>query len=181
MGTPWGIGFGRDGMWAVTDNTNHCVWIFDREDRVVRKFGSKGTDDGKFNHPLDVAFDANDHLYVTDHHNNRVQKFEINGKFMILFGTKGSGHGQLTYPLGITVHNDKVYVTECWGGRRISVFQLDGRFSHIVGSGQLSNPHHIAVSANDQLLVADYYHHCIYVFTLDGICMCKQIWYPRHW
>ena len=167
MGQPWGIAFSRDGMWAVTDDTNHCVWIFDREDQLVRKFSSKGTDNGKFNHPFGVAFDVNNHLYVTDVNNHRVQKFEINGKFMILFGTKGSGYGQLTNPLGITVHNDKVYVAECWG-KRISVFQLDGQFSHIIGSGQLGNPHYIAVNTNDQLLVADYSHHCISIFTLDG-------------
>ena len=168
MGQPWGIVFNRDGMWAVADITNHCVWIFDREDQLVRKFGSNGTDNGKFNRPLGVAFDANDHLYVTDYGNHRVQKFEIGGKFMILFGTKGSGNGQLSYPLGITVHNDEVYVTESHGGRRISVFQLDGQFSHIIGSGHLSNPHYIAVNTNDQFLVADYYHHCISIFTLDG-------------
>ena len=27
MGEPRGIAFGRDGMWAVTDGTNHCVDI----------------------------------------------------------------------------------------------------------------------------------------------------------
>ena len=167
MGTPWGIAFGRDGLWAVTDDTNHCVWIFDREDQLIRKFGSKGIDNGKFDRPLGVTFDSINHLYVTDFDNHRVQKFEISGKFMILFGTKGSGNGQLNSPLGIMVHNDKVYVTECWGNR-ISVFELDGQFSHIIGSGHLSNPHYIAVSTNDQLLVADYSHHCIFMFTLDG-------------
>ena len=167
MGQPWGIAFSRDGMWAVTDDTNHCVWIFDREDHLVRKFGSKGTSNGKFNGPYGVAFDANNHLYVTDFNNHRVQKFEISSKFMILFGTKGSDNGQLSSPLGITVHNDKVYVAEC-DGNRISVFQLDGQFSHIIGSGQLGNPHYIAVNTNDQLLVADYSHHCIFIFTLDG-------------
>ena len=167
MGEPWGIAFSRSGMWAVTDVTNHCVWIFDREDQLVRKFGSKGTDNGKFNYPYGVAFDANNHLYVTNFVNHRVQKFEISGKFMILFGTIGSGYDQLKNPLGITVHNDKVYVAECWGNR-ISVFQLDGQFSHIIGSGQLDNPHYIAVNTNDQLLVADNSHHCISIFTLDG-------------
>ena len=40
MGTPWGIAFGRDGMWAVSDHFNHCVYIFDSQDQLVRKFGS---------------------------------------------------------------------------------------------------------------------------------------------
>ena len=27
MGHPWGIAFGKNGMWAVADNSNHCVYI----------------------------------------------------------------------------------------------------------------------------------------------------------
>ena len=145
MGQPWGIAFSRDGIWAVTDDTNHCVRIFDREDHLVRKFGSKGTSNGKFNGPYGVAFDANNHLYVTNFNNHRVQKFEISSKFMILFGTKGSDRQWSTLKsirYQFTVHNDKVYVAEC-DDNRISVFQLDGQFSHIIGSGQLGNPHYI--------------------------------------
>ena len=48
------------------------------------------------------------------------------------------------------------------------MFQLDSQFSHIIGLGHLNNPDYIAVSSNDQLLVADYGHHCISIFTLDG-------------
>ena len=82
MGQPYGIAFGRDGMWAVTDDYNHCVWIFDREDQLVRKFGSFGNSNGEFDRPLGIAFDANNHLYVTDHCNHRVQKFDINDKYL---------------------------------------------------------------------------------------------------
>ena len=167
MGTPWGIAFGRNDMWAVTDNSNPCVWIFDREDQLVRKFGSYGKGNGKFSNPLGVAFDANNHLYVTDHNNHRVQKFNINGAYLFQFGTQGSGNGQLQNPLGIIVHNGKLYVAE-YNNHCISVFQLDGQFSHIIGSGHLSNPYYIAVSTNDQLLVANSGHHCISIFTLDG-------------
>ena len=167
MGYASGIAFARDGRWAVTDASNNDVCIFDREDQLVRKFGSRGTGNGEFNNPLGVAFDANNHLYVTDQLNHRVQKFNINGAYLYQFGTRGSGNGQLQRPLGIIVHNGKLYVVEN-GNNRISVFQLDGQFSHIIGSGHLSNPCYIAVSANDQLLVNNYDHHCISIFTLDG-------------
>ena len=42
MDKPWGIAFGKDDMWAVADSANHCVYIFDSQDRVIAKFGSKG-------------------------------------------------------------------------------------------------------------------------------------------
>ena len=167
MGKPWGIAFGRDGMWAVSDLTNHCVWIFNRENQLVRKFGCKGIWNGEFDQPVGIGFYAKSHLYVTEQCNHRVQKFDITGTFMLMFGTQGSGNGQLKYPMGIVVHNGKLYVAE-YGNNRISVFRLNGRFSHIIGSGHLSNPYYIAVSANDQLLVADSGQHCISMFTLDG-------------
>ena len=167
MGEPFGIAFAGDGMWAVTDFSNHCVWLFDRHDKLIRKFGSKGTGIGKFHQPVGIAFDTNNHLYVTDHYNHRVQKFDISGAYVLKFGTQGSGNGQLKYPVGIVLHNGKLYVAE-YTNHRISVFQLDGQFSDIIGSGHLSNPDYIAVSANDQLLVANRGHHCISMFTLDG-------------
>ena len=169
MGTPWGIAFGRDGMWAVPDVTNHCVWIFDRENQLVKKLGSRGTDHGKFDSPCGIAFNANDHLYVTDFNNHRVQKFETNGKFLLSFHTLGFGNAHLILPFGITVHNDKVYVTEHRSDNQfISVFHLDGQFSHIIESGYLKFPHYIAVNTKDQLLVAEYYHSSIFIFTPDG-------------
>ena len=166
MGKPHGIAFSRDGMYAVGDCAHHCVWIFDRQDQLVRKFGTNGTGNGQFNRPSGIAFDDNNHLYVTDCSNNRVQKFDINGTYLLKFGTYEAGNGQLNSPIGITVHNSKVYVVEN-SGDRISVFHCDGRFSHIIGSGCLLNPWHVAVS-NDQLLVADASHHCISIVTLDG-------------
>ena len=167
MGKPWGIAFGRDGMWAVADASNHCVWIFDREDQLVRKFGSYGTSNGKFSSPLGVAFDANNDLYVTDEGNHGVQKFNINGAYLSQIGYKrSSSSSQLcTDPDAITIHKGKLYVYD-WFNQRISVFQLDGQFSHIIGSGHLSNPCYIAVSTNDQLLVANKGY--ISKYTLDG-------------
>ena len=136
LGTSWGIAFGEDGTWAVTDSFNHCMWIFNCKNQLVRMFGSSGICNGAFNRPLGITFDINNYLYVTDHNNHRVQKFDINGVYVFQFGTQGSANGQLRSPLGILVHNGKLYVAE-WGNHRISVFQLDGQFSHIIGSGHL--------------------------------------------
>ena len=43
MGRPWGIGFSRNGKWAVADNSNHCVYLYDGEDQLVRKMVTEGT------------------------------------------------------------------------------------------------------------------------------------------
>ena len=168
---PWGIAFGKDGVWAVGDESNHCVWMFDSQDQLIRKIGSSGSGNGQFNCPLGVAFDASGHLYVADYLNHRVQKFNPNGDYLLQFNRR-SGNSQLKNPLGIVVHNDRVYIAE-WSGNRISVFHCSGQICQTFGSGHLFNPYYITVTNNDQLLVANYGHHCISIFTLDGTYVGK--------
>ena len=167
MGTPWGIAFGRNGMWAVTDRSNHCVRVFDSHGKMIQTFGTNGSGKGKFNSPSGIAFDHNNHLYVTDSWNNRVQKFNVTGTYLLQFGSHGSGNGHLNNPLDVLVHNRQVYVVEN-SGNRISVFQLDGQFSYTIGSKDLKNPCYIALSSTYQFLVADSGHHCISIFTING-------------
>ena len=116
MGKPWGIAFGRNGLWAVADCSNHCVYIFDDKDQLVRKFGSNGSNNGQFNYPRGVAFDSHNHLYVADTGNHRVQKFDTNrpnGRFLIMqFGSRGTSDGQLIGPFGVTIHDDKLYAKQ---------------------------------------------------------------------
>ena len=172
MGQPWGIAFGNNGMWAVADNTKHCVYIFDGQDQLIRKVGSHGSSNGQLDRPEGVTFDSNNHLYVADYSNRRIQKFDVSGKYLHQFGSRGSGNGQLNSPVGITTHNNKVFVTED-SNCRISVFHTNGQFSQIIGKGQLGRPYDVTVNANDQLLVVDCSHHCIYTFTLDGNYVSK--------
>ena len=173
MGEPWGIAFSKNGMWAVADHSNHCVYIFDNEDQVVRKIGSKGNGNGQFNSPAGLAFDDDDNLYVVCRYNHRVQKLTINGKYLLQLGSEGSSHGQLNCPLGITVHNNRVYVAD-QVNHRISVFQCDGKFIHTIGqSSQLKTPFDVAVNNNNQLLIANLDDGSISIFTLDGNYVSK--------
>ena len=167
MGQPWGIAFGKNGMWAVADYSNHCVYIFDGKDQLVQKFGSNGSGNCQFKSPEGVAFGSDNHLYVTDCGNHRVQKFTIDGTHLLHFGTEGTEKGKLKFPNALIVHNHKVYVSDR-GNKRISVFHTDCVFFNIIGSGQLISPHDVAVDGNNQLLVVDRGYHCIYAFTLDG-------------
>ena len=165
MGCPWSIAFGRNGLWAVADNYNHCVYIFDDKDQLVRKFGSNGSNTGQFTCPRGVAFDSHSYLYVADDH--RVQKFDTNGNYLLQFGSKGANDGQLNCPSGVAVHCDKVYIANN-RNKRISVFQVDGKFCISFGSDQLHGPRDVAVSTDNHLLVVDSTNSCIYTFTLDG-------------
>ena len=181
MGYVWAIACGRDGIWAVTDNGCHCVYVFDGQDQLVRKFGSSGSGNGQFSCPQGLAFDANNDLYVSEYSNDRVQKFTINGEYLLQIGYCGSGNGQLSNPIGITVHNDRLYIAE-YNNSRVSVFQLNGQFCFIIGSGQLISPHDVTVNGNGHLLIANYNNNCISSFTLDGAYLGRfdkgQLSYP---
>ena len=172
MGCPWGIAFGKNGMWAVADDTKHCVYIFDGQDQLIRKVGSYGSGNGQLARPEGVTFDSNNHLYVADYGNHRVQVFDVSGKYLYQFGSSTSSNVQLNRPIGITIHNNKVFVSE-QSNKHISVFHTNGQFSHIIGKGQLGQPYDVTVNTNNQLLVADRDHHCIYTFTLDGNYVSK--------
>ena len=172
MGLPWGIACSKNGMWAVADNTKHCVYIFDEQDQLIGTVGNHGSGNGQLSNPEGVTFDSNNYLYVADYSNNRVQIFDVTGKYHHQLGSSGSGNGQLNRPIGITTHNNKVFVTEDSNGR-ISVFHTNGQFSHIIGKGQLGYPYDVTVNTNNQLLVADWDHNCIYTFTLNGNYVSK--------
>ena len=167
MGNTWGISIAKNGIWAVTDISNHCVYIFDSQNQLIHKFGKKGSGKGEFNQPFGLAFDSNDYLYVVDGGNHRVQKFDTTGEYLLEFGSKGNGDGQLEGPYGITTHLDKVYVAD-FTNKRISVFHTDGQFCFSFGSDYLEGPRDVAINSNDRLLVADYLNHRIYTFTLNG-------------
>ena len=161
MGRPWGIAFSKDGTWAVTDYSNHCVYIFDSRDQLIKKFGSEGKDDGQFDSPSGLAFDADNHLYVVCKCNHRVQKFNIDGEYLLKFG-----HDQLNYPSGIVVHKGRIYVVD--KDNRISVFLSDGKFIQTIGdSDHLTRPYDVAVSDSNQLFVANC-NGSISIYCFDG-------------
>ena len=139
---------------------------------MIRKVGSHGRGNDQLDRPVGVTFDTNNHLYVADYRNDRIQKFDVSGKYLHQFGSRGSSNGQLDHPIGITTHNNKVIFTED-SNKRISVFHANGQFSQIIGKGQLGNLYDATVNTNNQLLVADFFHHCIYTFTLDGNYVSK--------
>jgi len=170
MGEVWGVAFGSglSNMWAVTDLSNHCVYVFGNRDRLLCKFGSQGNSIGQFTNPRGVAFDSDNHLYVADCDNHRVQKFTTQGFYLLQFGTKGSANGHLNFPVGVTIFKDKVYVSErC--NRRISIFHKNGQFWQIIGKKRLpvQFPYALAFN-NDHMLVVDFVLHCVHVYTLNS-------------
>ena len=189
LGQCWGIAFGDNGVWGVADSSNHCVHLFDGhdQDKFIKSIGTKGSNNGQFDKPISLAFDNNRCLYVVDNNNHRVQKFSMDGDYIVQFGCEGSSDAELKHPYGIAVHNGRVYVADS-ANKRISVFQYNSEYCTSFGAQWLGDPEDLTVDVYNQLLVADYEHHCVHIFTLDGHYIKKfgtpgtdhgQLSYPR--
>ena len=95
--------------WAVVDQSNHCVYVFQHEYHFLWKFGNKDPNVGQLNNPCGITFDVSNFLYVADFNNRRVQKVDINGNYVFHYGEGASGEPTLDSPVGVVTHDSKVY------------------------------------------------------------------------
>ena len=96
----------------VCDCYNHRIQVFDLDLVFITSFGTKGSGQGQYDRPCDLAFDSQGNIYVSDYANNRVQVLDPNGRYLRQFGGK-SGPGKLKGPEGIHIAHDCVYVSDC--------------------------------------------------------------------
>uniref|UniRef100_A0A1X7TCS1 RING-type domain-containing protein n=1 Tax=Amphimedon queenslandica TaxID=400682 RepID=A0A1X7TCS1_AMPQE len=153
------------GQVYIADNGNHRIQVLNPDLTFSHSFGCKGSANGHFQSPHDIAINSQGLLYVADTNNHRIQKFSPDGKFLGQFGTKGFGPGQIICPFSITIDTAAtglVYVSEA-GNHRISVFTSDGVFVSMFGSAgirssidQFSYLHGLAFDEDGFLYVCDF-------------------------
>ena len=153
----------------IADYYNHRIQVLNPDLTFSHTFGAKGSADGLFNCPVDVAIDRQGLVYVTDTYNHHIQKLTPDGRFLSQYGTKGSGSGQLMCPSGIVIDdNDLMYITEC-GNHRISIFTTDGKFVRSFGErgssvGQFNSPYGITFDREGYLYVCDHCNNRLVVY-----------------
>ena len=107
----------------VSDSSEHCIKVFNREGHFQYKFGKQGQGDGEFNCPGYLLVNESQHLFVCDRENHRVQVFELKGKFIGKFGTKGSKLGEFDRPLSVAMlSNGRIVVSDEFN-HRIQTFE----------------------------------------------------------
>ena len=147
----------KTGQIYVADYNNHRIQVLNPDLTFSHTFGTKGSAEGQFHNPVDIAVDKREFVHVTDFNNHRIQTFTSEGQFLSQFGTKGSGPGQLSQPLGIVIDdNNLMYITER-ENHRISIFTTDGQFLHNFGSsvGLFNSPSGITFSKEGYMYVCD--------------------------
>ena len=107
----------------VSDSSEHCIKVFNREGHFQYKIGKEGQGDGEFNCPWFLSVTQSKHLLVCDRSNHRIQVFKLDGKFVGKFGAKGSNLGEFNEPFSVAVlSNDQMVVSEL-RNHRIQIFE----------------------------------------------------------
>jgi len=151
----------------VTDSPSNKVLVYDLAGNYRFSFGSGGEDEGEFDNPVGLTVDQQANIYVADRDNHRVQIFDKDFNFISEFGTLGEDFGELNSPYDVAVlSNGDVIVSDTNG--RLSKFDPDGDFIEAIGETYLSNPLGLFVDSEDNILVADWDLHSVFIFDQFG-------------
>jgi len=112
----------------------HLVRVFNgKTGEHVTDIGKRGSGDGEFNLPRDVAIGKDGRIYVVDGGNFRVQIFDKNGKYVKSFGSVGKQMGNFARPKEIaTDRQGNVYVADTAFGN-IQIFNAEGELLMFIG------------------------------------------------
>ena len=66
----------------ISDRWNARIQVTDLDGKFKRQFGKKGSANGEFNDPKQLAFDPEGNLWVADSDNHRLQVFTRDGAFL---------------------------------------------------------------------------------------------------
>jgi YD repeat-containing protein len=114
----------HDGPFYLTVDSNNDIWVayswdnkigeFDSEGKLLRVWGTSGTEPGKLSSPYGVGIGPEGYVWVPEYDNSRVQVFTQAGEYLYGFGSKGNGSGQFNEaPHGIAfTGSSTVYVLD---------------------------------------------------------------------
>ncbi len=109
-----GVAVASDGtIWVVDDDwvsgtTRSRIQHFSNTGTYLGEYDSPvyGAGDGEFEHPNDIAIDADGNIYVADEYNFRIQKFDSSMTWISTFPVTGGG-----FPQGVGVFSAAAVVT----------------------------------------------------------------------
>ena len=149
------------------------VVILNKKGELIKSFGSRGSQNGRFCGPYGVDVDGEGRIIVSDAHNHRIQVFENDGSFIRSFGSKGSSEAQFNLPWGVVVDRDGNIVVSDTLNHRIKVVDIEGNFIRCFGTfgsgdSQLDGPRSVDVDGEGRIVVSEERNRRVSVFEKDG-------------
>lgn len=157
---------------GTVTNEEHRVRVFDGiTGKHVLDFGKRGSDNGEFNLPRDVAVGTDGLIYVVDGGNFRMQVFKPDGTFVRVFGEIGRRSGQFSRPKEAAVDPDgNLYVVDSAFGN-YQIFNTQGQLllavgsrSEVDGMAKYMLPSGIAIDGDGRVYVVDQFFRKIDVY-----------------
>jgi DNA-binding beta-propeller fold protein YncE len=160
----------QGGRLYLTDSVLDQVVVFDLSGQEKFRFGSRGEEPGKFNHPTDLWLDRQGRLLVTDPLNYRIQIFSRDGVYLSDIAKEaGDASGDFSKPKGIAVDSDgNIYLADALLDD-VQIFDEQGRLLLVFGDrgsrfGEFWMPAGIFIGADDTIYVADAYNYRVQTF-----------------
>ncbi|CAH1242120.1 TRIM3 [Branchiostoma lanceolatum] len=160
-------GGGGKWKWGRASGKGGCspLVVYVSSNNPVLTFGQKGSQQGQFDRPLDVAV-RGDRLYVADTFKKRVQVFDLSGKFCFSFLTASN-------PESLVVQTDGTILVHC--GEEVIKFSPSGELLKKLDIGvQCTAISGLAVQRDGGLVVADF-GQSIFLFVESDGTLVKQV------
>ncbi|MGK7394652.1 MAG: peptidyl-alpha-hydroxyglycine alpha-amidating lyase family protein [Candidatus Cyclobacteriaceae bacterium M3_2C_046] len=149
---PTDVAIAPNGDIFVSDGyKNSRVVKFNHKGELLKTWGEAGDQPGQFKIPHTITV-HNDKVYVGDRENKRIQIFDTEGNFLDQWTNTG-------YPYSIKISDNQLYTidgVDC----KLYKFDLEGNKLGEFGvrgfaSGEMSLPHWIDITDNNELFVAE--------------------------
>ncbi len=149
---PGAITFDNDGnLLVVAMRFDKILKISVKDGSILSSFGGKGTTNGRFIDPFDIAVDKDGNIYVVDRGIGKarpsVQKFDKDGNFVARIGHKASAipfpNGSFLTPSGLAVDKDG------------NVYVFDAGYFYNSGGGPKGGPNPFGYPIGARLTVFD--------------------------
>jgi sugar lactone lactonase YvrE len=154
MKRPAALGVALAAMLALAPPASAAVGLLDA-------FGTKGSGDGQFRYPSDLAVDSAGNIYVADQDNQRIQKLAPDGRLLAKFGSGLLDEGQTAPgafddPSGVAVDPaGNVWVIEN-DGKRVQKLAPNGSpLLMFGGDAGFSDPKQLALAPSGDVYVTD--------------------------
>jgi DNA-binding beta-propeller fold protein YncE len=168
---PMGLALSEDGnRLYVADLRGSMVYVMDFVAKTMKEFQPLGT----FQHPCNVALDAEENVYVSDIKAVRITAWTKDGRKLMTFGT------ELERPTGLALDKARkvLYVVDTSRVRspnhRVFAYGLDGKVIREIGRGrgteeqQFNFPSYVALDNDGNVYVADSMNFRVQVFDPEG-------------